>query len=140
MGPSSNFQQVKYTRTWSWNVFSAENYRILFSFRLSWLCTIKRLFETISDDQDATLQSPERKSGERSNNQGSKRGKNPSLRGKWENAISGKQLDSVRKETHVVSVMIPNLETEARRDEKDNRPLLHQKRRHKLTERYPQKV
>ena len=67
-------------------------------------------------------------------------GETPAWRGKWKNAISGKKLDSVRKETHVVSVMIPNLETEAKRDEKDNRPLLLQKRRHRLTERHPQKV
>ena len=36
--------------------------------------------------------------------------------------------------------MIPRLETDAIRDKKDNRPLLHQKRRHRLTGRYPQKV
>ena len=30
------------------------------------------------------------------------------LRGKWENAISGKQLDNDRQETHAVSVMIPH--------------------------------
>ena len=29
--------------------------------------------------------------------------KRPARKGRWENAISGKQLDSVRKETHVVS-------------------------------------
>ena len=40
-------------------------------------------------------------------------------------AISGKQLDSVQKETHVVSV-IPRLETDAIRDKKDNRLLLPQ--------------
>ena len=51
------------------------------------------------------------------------------------------ELDSVRKETHVVSVMIPYLETEARlRDKKDNRPLPDQMQRHRLTERHPQKV
>ena len=71
----------------------------------------------------------------------SQKGRKPSLRGKWENAISGKQLYSVRKETHVVSGMIPNLETEARlREKKNNRPLPHQKQRHRLTERHPQKV
>ena len=47
---------------------------------------------------------------------------------------------NVRKETHVVSVMIQRLESDAIRDEKDNRPLLHQKRRHRLTERNLQKV
>ena len=55
-------------------------------------------------------------------------------------AISGKQLDNVRKKTHVVSVMIPRLETDMIRDKNDNRPLLHQTRRHRLTGRYPQKV
>ena len=50
--------------------------------------------------------------------------------------ISGKQLDSVRKETHVGSVM----ETDTIRDKKDSRPLLHQKCRHRLAEKFPQKV
>ena len=50
------------------------------------------------------------------------------------------KLDNVRKETHVVSVMIQRLETDAIRDKKDNRLLLHQKRRHRLTERSHQKV
>ena len=37
--------------------------------------------------------------------------------------------------------MIERLETDARlRDRMDNRPLLHQKRRHRLLGRYPQKV
>ena len=36
--------------------------------------------------------------------------------------------------------MIQRLETDAIRDEKDNRDLLHQERRHRLTERYHQKV
>ena len=48
-------------------------------------------------------------------------------------------MDSVREETRVVSVMIEHLETDATRDKKDNRPLLHQKRRHRLTERKRQK-
>ena len=42
------------------------------------------------------------------------------MRGKWENAISGKQLDSVQEETLVVSATEPIV------DKKDNRPLLHQ--------------
>ena len=48
--------------------------------------------------------------------------------------ISGKQLDSVREQTRVVSVMVEHLETDAIRGEKDIRPLLHLKRRHRLTE------
>ena len=68
--------------------------------------------------------------------------KDGTLSGKWENAISGKQLDSVRKETHVVSVMIHRLATGLARvrEQKDKRPLPHQIRRHRLTERYTQKV
>ena len=69
-----------------------------------------------------------------------KKGEKPAWRGKQENAISGKQLDNVRKETHVVSVMIEDLETDAITGTKDNRPLLHQKRRHTLTERNHSKV
>ena len=64
----------------------------------------------------------------------------PAWNGKWENAISGKQLDSVRKETHVVSFMIERLVTDAIRNLKDHRLLLHQKRRHRLTERNHVKV
>ena len=36
--------------------------------------------------------------------------------------------------------MIPRLETDAISDKKDNRLLLHQKRRYRLIGRYPQKV
>ena len=36
--------------------------------------------------------------------------------------------------------MIPRLETDAIRDKEDNRRFLHQKQRHRLTGRYPQKV
>ena len=76
-----------------------------------------------------------------SSNQESKKGeKQRAWIGKWENAVSGKHLDSVQKDTHVVSVMIQRLETDAIRDKKDNRPLLHQKRRHRPTDRYPRKV
>ena len=67
----------------------------------------------------------------------SQKGEKASVGGEWENAISGKQLDSVRKETHV---LIPRLKTDAIRDKKDNRPLLHQKRKHRLAGTNPQKV
>ena len=46
-----------------------------------------------------------------------------------------------KKDTHVVSAMIGHLEKDARlREQKDNRPLSHQFRRPRLTERYLQKV
>ena len=41
-----------------------------------------------------------------------------SVEGTSENAVSGKQLYDVRKETHVVSVMIQRLESDAIRDER----------------------
>ena len=49
------------------------------------------------------------------------------MKGKRENAFSGKQRDNVRNETHVVSVMIHwTLETEYEvRDDKDDRLLPH---------------
>ena len=55
-------------------------------------------------------------------------------------AVSGKQVDNFQKETHVVSVMIQCLETDVIRNKKENRLLLHQKRRHRLTGRYPRRV
>ena len=54
--------------------------------------------------------------------------------------MSGRHMDNVRRETPAVSVMIERLDTDAIRDKKDNRPLLHEKRRHRLTERNHQKV
>ena len=64
-----------------------------------------------SDDDNQKLQSLERKSGERSSNQESERKESQRWEEKWENAISGKQMDKVQKETHVVSVMTQHLET-----------------------------
>ena len=51
----------------------------------------------------------------------------PALRGKWESVFSGRHMDNVPKETHVVSVMTSLLlETEGMvRGEKDDRLLLH---------------
>ena len=70
-----------------------------------------------------------------------KKGEKSAWRGKWENTVQLHSTDSsVRKETHVVSVLIEHLETDAIRDKKDNRFLLHQKRRHRVTERNRQKV
>ena len=84
----------------------------------------KRIFETTNHQALQIEDNGEDSSPE------SQKGEKPAWRGKCENAISGKQLDSVREETHVVSLMIPRLETDAIRDKKDNRLLLHQKRRH----------
>ena len=69
-----------------------------------------------------------------------KKERKPTWRGKWESAISGKRLGNVRKEPLAVSVTMEHLETDAIRDKEDHRPLLHKKRRHRLTERYPQQV
>ena len=40
-------QQAKFLRKWSSKVFTSQNSRILFSFRRSWLCTTKKLSETM---------------------------------------------------------------------------------------------
>ena len=45
-----------------------------------------------------------------------KRREKSAWRGKWDNAISGKQQDNVRNETHAVSVMMEHLGTAAIRD------------------------
>ena len=61
--------------------------------------------------------------------QKSKKGRMPALSENQENAISGKQKDSVQEETHVVSATeIINV------DSRHKRPLLLQDRRHKMTE------
>ena len=86
-----------------------------------------------SSDESTELQSSKRNYWKRNGNQESKR-KKPTLKGKWENAFSGRQLDNVRKETHVVSVMIQHLETDARlKDRKDSNPLPYLIRRQGLT-------
>ena len=66
-----------------------------------------------------------------------KKEKKRTLKGKWESIFSGSHMDNVRKETHVVSVMIhlPLETVTAVRDEKDDRPLPHQIRRPRLTTR-----
>ena len=57
------------------------------------------------------------------------------MRGKWENALSEKQKDSVREETLAVSSA-----TEVIVDKKYNRALLLQFGSHRLTEENPRKV
>ena len=62
----------------------------------------------------------------------------PTSRGKWESVFSGRHMDNVPKETHVVPVMThKTLETEDKvRDEKDDRLLLHPiRRQNRLTAR-----
>ena len=49
-------------------------------------------------------------------------------------------MDNVQEETLEASVMIKYRETVTDRNTKNNRSLLHEKRRHRPTNRYPQKV
>ena len=95
----------------SWRVDTSQNCRILFNIRLCWLCMIKKLLETTSYSR---LKTSVRRHIDQTNENSI--------------AISGKQQHKFRKETHVVSVMIQRLETDAIRDQKDNRPLLHQQK------------
>ena len=61
----------------------------------------------------------------------------PTLKGKWEIAGSGKQLDNVLKETRVVSIMELELVVTGANflNQKSGRPRLHQIRRQPKTER-----
>ena len=43
------YQQVKNLQKWFWKDCTSQNGRILFSFRLCWLCMTKRLFETMGN-------------------------------------------------------------------------------------------
>ena len=61
------------------------------------------------------------------------KGRTSALKGKWENADNGKQMDSVQEETLAVSA------TGVTVDNKHNRPLLLQRRRHRLMEEKPSK-
>ena len=65
-------------------------------------------------NEDKKFQIPERNSGKRDSDQESQRGEESG-----ENAISGKQRDSVPKETHVVPVTNSHLETDAGGGEKE---------------------
>ena len=58
-----------------------------------------------SDDENSKLQSRERSCGERNSHQESRKERMPTLRWKWESVLTGRHVDIVRKETHVVSVM-----------------------------------
>ena len=62
------------------------------------------------------------------------KGERSAFKGEWENAVSGKKPDSVEEETLVVSA------AEVIVDRMHNRPLLLQKRRHRLMEENPRKV
>ena len=67
-----------------------------------------------------------------------KKERKPAFRGKWESVFSGRHMDNVPKETHVVSVMTskPQGTVAKVRDEKDNRLLVHPTRRqNRLTAR-----
>ena len=95
-------QRAKYLQMSSWKDCTSQNYRSLFSFRLSWLCTIEKVLNTMdkqfiydwrrlyfffwSDDESSTLHGSDRSCGKRISHRESKRKK--SLR--WEE--SGKML------------------------------------------------
>ena len=45
-GTTHCYQQVKLQLKWSWKNYTSQNCRMLFSFRLCWPCTTKKLYET----------------------------------------------------------------------------------------------
>ena len=131
------------------------NCRILFGFRLSWLCTTKKLPETILPDtmdkrviQDRRLlwdfisiQWWELKTSE-SRAKLSREEQWPRVRKERKPRFRGKCDSVFQKETHVVSVTnLPRETVSEVRDEKDSRPLPHQIPRPRLTarEKNPQK-
>ena len=71
---------------------------------------VRRHIDQVNEDKK--FHNRERNSGKRDSSQESKTEKSQRVE-EWENAISAKQLDSVRKEAHVVSVMIQRLEADA---------------------------
>ena len=79
-----------------------------------------------SNDQCAQLQSQEWKGGDRSISQKSKREEGQRWKGKLENAINGKQRDSVQGEMFAASAT-----TKVSVERTHTRPLLPQERRHK---------
>ena len=152
-GTKRYYQQVKHQQKWSWEDCTSWRYDILCSFTLYWLlhdqedCSKQWTAELYKiedicktphwpNDEFSKLQSPKWNSGERSRNQESKRKESLRWWGQWENAISGKQMDSAQEETLLVSA------TEVIVDKEHNRPLFLRIRRPRLTERerYPQKV
>ena len=91
-----------------------------------------------SDDENSKLQSLERCCGKESSHQESKKEGKLTLRGKWESVFSGRHMDNVPKETHVVSVMTSKpLKIVARvRNEKGDCLLPHPiRRQNRLTAR-----
>ena len=48
-GTELYYHQAMFLQKWSWKVHTSRNYRILFSFRRSWLCTTKKLSETMDN-------------------------------------------------------------------------------------------
>ena len=73
-GAKRYYQQVKHLQKWSWKECTSQNCRILFSFKLFWLCMTKQLFKKNatelfkiedscktsyrSSDENSKLQSP----------------------------------------------------------------------------------
>ena len=153
MGSSTIISKRNAFRCDSLKDCTSQNYRTLFSFRLLVLnCSrnCSKLWKAelfiiedscktsyCSDDEKSKLQSSGRSCGKRITHQESKRERKHTLRGKCESVFSGRHMDNVPQETHVVSVMTQEpLETVAMaRDEKDDRLLPHPIRRQRLTAR-----
>ena len=138
-GTKFRWQQVRYLKRMFLKFCTRRSYRDLKNFQLFWQCTTDNSVEmenrqAIKDWGRWLDNILIRWSGRATSKPGMKefrqeywsrvtKGEKSALTGKWEKTVSGRQLDSIQKETPVVSA------TEVIVDRKHNRPLLRQKRR-----------
>ena len=132
------YQWVKCPQIWSWKDYTSQIYRILFNFRLVLALhdqetsrnkkpNCQQLKSALKLHIDQMMRT--RNFRVRNDVVEVKKGRKPTLRGKWRSVFSGRHMDNVPEETHVVSVVVQRVETEANRDKKDDRLLLHPIRR-----------
>ena len=103
-------------------LYKSKNYRTLFSFRLSWLCTTKKPFETMETSYWSRWWELETSGSGAMLWKGDhsprvQKDRKPTLRGKWESVFSGRHMDNVPKQTHAVSVMTHSLWQQWQRSE-----------------------
>ena len=134
--------------------FTSQNYRILFSVRLYWPCKHKRMFENYEPPNNSRLVTTVRRHidqtmrprnfrawkemVERGTVTKSHKGEKASVDRKVGECYQWKTIGQCSKGDSCSFSHDPA--TGNRRDEKDNRPLLHQERRHRLTEKCPHRI
>ena len=112
---------VKCPQIRSWKDYTSQNYRILFNFRLCWLCMIKKRREarsrTINNPRqlenflltwwwELETSEPGTMLWKGDQSPRVKKERKLTLRWKWESVFSGRHMDNVPEETLAISVMI----------------------------------